>query len=34
MIRGDEDVLRITGPVLDGIYDYYKRAMLLGREPA
>jgi hypothetical protein len=28
------DILRITGPVFDGIYEYCKRAILLGREPA
>src|SRR2546427_261811 len=31
MIRGDEEILRITGPVFDGIYEYCKRSMLLGR---
>jgi hypothetical protein len=34
MTRGDDDILRITGPVLDRIYEYCKRAILLGREPA
>jgi hypothetical protein len=34
MTRGDDDILRITGPVFDGIYEYCKRAILLGREPA
>ncbi len=34
MIRGDEEILRITGPVFDGIYEYCKRSMLLGREPS
>jgi hypothetical protein len=34
MIRGDDDILRITGPVFDGIYEYCKRTILLGREPA
>ena len=33
MICGDEDILGITGPVFDAIYEYCKRAMLLGREP-
>jgi hypothetical protein len=23
-----------TGPVFDGLYEYYRRATLLGREPA
>lgn len=34
MTRGDHDILRITGPVFDGIYEYCKRTILLGREPA
>jgi hypothetical protein len=34
MTRGDDDILRITGPVFDGIYEYCKRTILLGREPA
>jgi hypothetical protein len=34
MIRGDADVLALTGPVFDGLYEYYRRATLLGREPA
>jgi len=33
MIRGDEDILAITGPVFDGIYEFCRRAILLGREP-
>lgn len=34
MIRGDDDILRITSPVFDGIYEFFRRTMLLGREPA
>jgi hypothetical protein len=34
MIRSDEDILCITAPVFDGLYEYYRRGMLLGREPA
>jgi len=34
MTCGDDDILHITGPVFDGIYEYCKRAILLGREPA
>jgi hypothetical protein len=34
MTRTDDDILRTTGPVLEGIYEYCKRAILLGREPA
>jgi hypothetical protein len=33
MIVDDPTVLSITGPVFDGLYEYYKRAMLLGRPP-
>ena len=33
MIRGDDDILAITGPVFDAIYEFCRRAMLLGREP-
>jgi hypothetical protein len=34
MTADDDDIIRITGPVFDGIYEYCKRAILLGREPA
>lgn len=34
MTLGDDDVLRVAGPVFDGIYEFCKRAILLGREPA
>jgi hypothetical protein len=34
MIRGDAEILRLTGPVFDGIYEYCRHAMLLGREPS
>jgi len=30
----DEQVLAVTGPVFDGLYEYRRRAMLLGRDPA
>ena len=33
MTRGDHDILHITGPVFDGIYEYCRQALLLGREP-
>ncbi len=33
MIRGDAEVLALTGPLFDGVYEYHRRAMLLGREP-
>jgi hypothetical protein len=34
MICDDEQVLALTGPMFDGVYEYYRRATLLGREPA
>jgi len=34
MIRDDEELLALSGPLFDGLYEYRKRALLLGREPA
>jgi hypothetical protein len=34
MIHNDEDVLRLTGPVFNGIYEFCRSAMLLGHEPS
>ncbi|MFD7655257.1 chromate resistance protein ChrB domain-containing protein [Actinosynnema sp. NPDC059797] len=34
MVRGDDEVLAITGPVFDGLYEYFRRAVLLGRAPS
>ncbi|WAH95287.1 chromate resistance protein ChrB domain-containing protein [Arthrobacter sp. MMS18-M83] len=30
----DDTVLGITGTVFDGLYEYFKRSMILGRNPA
>jgi hypothetical protein len=30
----DRRVLEVSGPLFDGLYEYFRRAMLLGREPA
>jgi hypothetical protein len=30
----DEETLTCTGPLFDGLYEYHRRATLLGREPA
>lgn len=30
----DNTVLDITRPVFEGLYEYFKRSMILGREPA
>ncbi|MBA4864294.1 chromate resistance protein [Streptomyces sp. PSKA54] len=34
MIGDDEHTLSVTKPLFDGLYEYYRRATLLGREPA
>ncbi|MGI5271821.1 chromate resistance protein ChrB domain-containing protein [Nonomuraea sp. CA-218870] len=34
MICDDERVLEITGPLFDGLYEFHRRALLLGRELA
>ena len=34
MVRPDHDVLELSGPLYDGLYEYLKRAAMLGREPA
>jgi hypothetical protein len=34
MIGEDQHTLAITRPMFDGLYEYYRRAGLLGREPA
>lgn len=34
MTLDDDAVLAVTGPMFDGLYEYYRRAVLLGRPPA
>lgn len=34
MTCGDEQVLALTDPMFDGLYEYHRRGLLLGREPA
>jgi hypothetical protein len=34
MVCNDQQVLELTGPVFDGLYEYYRHGLLLGREPA
>jgi hypothetical protein len=34
MVRRDDEVLAITADVFDGLYEYRRRALLLGREPS
>src|SRR6266536_922232 len=34
MTRTDPEVIDLTGPIFDGLYEYHRRAALLGHEPA
>ena len=34
LVVDDERLLQLTEPLFDGLYEYRKRALLLGREPA
>ncbi|MGW6332588.1 chromate resistance protein ChrB domain-containing protein [Nocardia rhamnosiphila] len=34
MIGDDTHTLAVSGPIFDGLYEYYRREPLLGREPA
>jgi hypothetical protein len=34
MVCDDPQVLTLSGPIFDGMYEYYRRATLLGRTPA
>ena len=34
MVCNDEQTLAITKPVFDGLYEFYRRSLLLGREPS
>jgi hypothetical protein len=34
MICDDKRILELSGPLFDGLYEYYRRAALIGREPA
>jgi hypothetical protein len=34
MTCDDEKVLELTGPIFDGLYEFFRRGLLLGREPA
>ena len=33
MVADDDEILAVTGPLFDGLYEYRRRALLLGREP-
>ena len=34
MVRDDAAILEVTGALFDGLYEYRRRALLLGRDPA
>ena len=34
MTLDDPTILTVTQPVFDGLYDYYRRSLLLGKDPA
>jgi hypothetical protein len=34
MVRDDMAVLALTGPLFDGLYEFWRREMLAGREPS
>ena len=34
MVRDDDELLALSAPLFDGLYEYRKQALLLGREPA
>jgi len=34
MVRSDEQMLELTGPLYDGLYEHRRRATMLGREPS
>ena len=34
MTGTDEQTLAVAGPLFDGLYEYHRRRLLLGREPA
>lgn len=34
MVCGDEQILTLTRPLFDGLYEFFHRELLLGREPS
>jgi len=34
MVKDDSELLVLTSPLYDGLYEYIKRATALGREPS
>jgi len=33
MVRPDDEIIEVASAVFDGLYEYRRRALLLGREP-
>jgi hypothetical protein len=34
MVRDDDELLALSAPLFEGLYEYRKRALLSGRDPA
>jgi hypothetical protein len=34
LVLDDERLLELTGPLFDGLYEFHRRALITGREPA
>lgn len=34
MVETDEGILELTKPLFDGVYEFFRRELMLGREPA
>jgi hypothetical protein len=34
MVGSDQETLAVSKPLFDGLYEFYRRSLLLGREPA
>jgi hypothetical protein len=34
MVVDDRRVLELTGPIFDGLYEFFRRGLILGREPS
>jgi hypothetical protein len=34
MVADDQRVLELTGPLFDGLYEFFRRELLLGKEPS
>jgi hypothetical protein len=34
MVENDDRVLELTGPLFDGVHEFFRRELMLGREPA